>query len=37
MRIYKRLPKDGDTTYTRIIWRYCHGEGDDRTWTDEKL
>jgi len=36
-KIFKRLPKDGDTTYTPIIWRKCHGEGDNRTWTDEKL
>ena len=36
-KIYKRLPKDGDTTYTPVIWRKCHGEGDDRTWIDEKL
>ena len=36
-KIFKRLPKDGDTEYTPIIWRKSHGEGDNRTWTDEKL
>lgn len=37
MGIYKRLPKNGDTKYTPIIWRKCHGEGEGRKWTDEKL